>query len=114
MRFEVDVNGRIKEVKVQRVRGRFMVSVDGREHMVDAARVNGQILSLLIEQILPDVTGRPDSGSQVVRSYEVAIAPAGHNGLLTVQVGSAPIVVALNGRRQRRHRDNSAHGPSGP
>ena len=48
MRYEVEVNGRRRQVTVHRLDGRFVVQVDGRAWTVDAARIDGQTLSLLM------------------------------------------------------------------
>ena len=50
MQYQVEVGGRVRRVNVQRVDGRFTVTVDGREHIVDAQRVDASTMSLLIER----------------------------------------------------------------
>jgi biotin carboxyl carrier protein len=98
VQYEVDVNGRTRQVVVQRTGDTFTVSIDGREWTVDAARIDGRMLSLLI------------GGA----SYEVTLAPDAASGQLAVRVGSVPMLVGVNSRRQFGHRDEAGHAGSGP
>jgi len=99
VQYEVEVNGRVRQVAVRRDGGRFAVSVDGRMWHVDAARLDARSLSLIV-----------GNGT----SLEVSVAPDAAAGLLNVRVGATPFTVALNARRQRRQ-DAAAHGGgSGP
>ncbi len=50
VQYEVEVNGRIRQVTVQRREGGFVVTVGDREWVVDAARVERTRLSLLVDQ----------------------------------------------------------------
>ena len=98
MRYEVDVQGRVRQVVVHRVDGAFDVSIDGRTWRVDAARIDAQSISLVLE---------PGA-----KSYEVGFARDAATGLLSVRVGTTQVAVALNGRR--RAGDNRGHAASGP
>ncbi len=89
MQYEVEVNGKLRQVNVHRADGRFVVALDGREVAIDAARVDGHTLSLLI------------GGA----SHEVTIAADPMTGQLAVTVGAVPSTVILNGRRQRGRKD---------
>lgn len=103
MQYEVEVNGRIRRVSLERTGGRFAVSVDGRTRLVDVARSgagtggsNGaRTWSLIIE---------PGA------SYDVGIAPDGSTGMLDVRVGDVPCAVALNGRKRRGQLDEHEKG----
>ena len=97
MQYEVEVQGRVRQVAVHRAGGAFDVSVDGRTWRVDAARIDARSMSLLVE---------PGA------SYDVGFAPDPATGLLYVRVGTTQVAVALNGRR-RRH-DDAEHAGSGP
>ena len=107
MQYEVEVNGRIRRVFLERTGGRFVVSVDGRTRQVDVARAGdsggtarnnvARTLSLIVE---PGAT------------FDVGIVPDAVTGLLNVRVGGVSCAVALNAGR-RRERDESGHG-SGP
>jgi biotin carboxyl carrier protein len=122
MQYEVEVNGRVRRVSVRRANGRFVVTLEDRDWTIDAARVDGQTLSLLIEGIRKraDVTaetGRrvtPRTGGAIVRSHEVAIAPDPAAGQLTVRVGMAAMEVSLNGRRRWGKKADAAHAAGGP
>jgi biotin carboxyl carrier protein len=93
VQYEVDVQGRVRQVVVHRVDGAFDVSVDGRTWRVDAARIDAQSISLVLE---------PGA-----KSYEVGFSRDAATGLLSVRVA-----VALNGRR--RAGDDRGHAASGP
>jgi biotin carboxyl carrier protein len=100
VQYEVEVNGRVRQVAVRRDGGRFAISVDARTWQVDAARLDARTLSLIVGQ-----------GT----SYEVNVAPsAAHNGLLNVRVGQMAFEVALNARRRRSRQDDHDHSGSDP
>jgi biotin carboxyl carrier protein len=108
VQYEVEVNGRIRRVFLQRTGGRFVVSVDGRTRQVDVARAGdsggaagtnvARTLSLIVE---PGAT------------FDVGIVPDTATGFLSVRVGGVSCTVALNPGRRRREHDESGHG-SGP
>ena len=98
MQYEVEVQGRVRQVAVHRAGGAFDVSVDGRTWRVDAARIDAHTMSLLME---------PGGAS-----YDIGFAPDPATGLLYVRVGTTQVAVALNGRR-RRH-DDAGHAGTGP
>jgi biotin carboxyl carrier protein len=106
VQYEVEVNGRIRRVSLQRTGARFVVSVDGRTRQVDVARPAGaatgnnaaRALSLIFE------TGA---------TFDVGIAPDPGTGLLNVRVGTVSCAVALDAGRRRRKDDEPGHG-SGP
>jgi len=98
VQYEIDVNGRIRQVAVNRVGGAFDVSVDGRTWRVDAARIDAKSMSLVVH---------PGAAS-----YDVGIATDAATGLLSVRVGTTHVAVALNGRRGRR--DDAGHAATGP
>ena len=133
MHYEIEVNGRLRQVAVHRVDGRFVVAIDGREWTIDAARVDGHTWSLLIDGASPDVgpTFRSgdtpelrtpelklgptsDSTGSGTRSYEVTLAPDSASGGLTVRVGGTPLAVTVNGRRRWGRKDEGAKTGSGP
>jgi biotin carboxyl carrier protein len=104
LRYEVEIGGRLRQVSVQRANGRFMVTVDGRERTVDAARVDAHTWSLLVEQ----------EGGRSVSSHEVSIVPEPVSDRFAVQVGSAPVTVSLNGGRRWGRKDTGGQPGSGP
>ena len=104
MRYEVEIDGRLRQVSVRRANGRFLVAVDGRERTVDAARVDAHTWSLLIEQ---------EDGRRV-SSHEVSIIPERASDRFAVQVGSTPVTVSLNGGRRWGRKDTGGQPGSGP
>ncbi len=107
MQYEVEVNGRACQVHVHRHGGQFSVSVDGREWMVDAARIDSHLVSLLVARHVPE-----PEGSEPAASHEVAIT-TDPSGQMTVLTRGIPVVAALNSRRRWGRRDEGPAG-SGP
>jgi len=90
MTFDVEINGRIRTVSVERAAlGRYRVTIDGRPHDVDAARVGTLGLSLLLDRM----TGI---------SRDIQIAPAGRNGELLVRIDGRTVAATVNGNRTGR------------
>jgi biotin carboxyl carrier protein len=104
LRFEVEIDGRVREVNLQREHGRFMATVDGRERRVDAVRVDAHIWSLLVEH---------ESGRSVF-SYEVSIIPEPAADRFAVHVGPVPVTVSLDGRRRWGRKAQSGQPTAGP
>ncbi len=98
MQYEIEVDGRARQVAVQPAGSAFDVTVDGRTWRVDAARIDANSLSLVVH---------PGAAS-----YDVSVARDAATGLLSVRVGTSQLVVSLNGRRSRR--DESGHVAAGP
>ena len=97
MTFEIEVNGRLRRVSVERpLPGRYHVTLDGVVHHLDASRVGQFGLSLLL-----------DGGTGT--SCEVQVAPAGGPGELLVGLNGRTVAVSVNARRTRR---GPADGPS--
>jgi biotin carboxyl carrier protein len=104
VRYEVEIDGRLRQVTIQRAHGRFMATVDGRERTVDAARVDAHTWSLLIEQ----------EGGRNVSSHEVSITAAPLSDRFAVQVGAATVTVSLIGRRRWGRKGEGGQPGSGP
>jgi len=107
MQYEIEIDGRRRQVVVTRVGDRFSVTVDGRTSHVNATRIDAYTLSLLIE---PNPNRTPD----IAGSREVTIAPDPVTRQLSVRVGTTPIAVSLNGRRHWGRKDDGGHAASGP
>jgi biotin carboxyl carrier protein len=103
LRYEVEIDGRLRQVSIQRARGRFMATVDGRERMVDAARVDAHTWSLLVQE-----------DGQRVSSHEVSITPEPASDRFAVQVGLTPMTVSLNSRRRWGRKDQGGEPGAGP
>ncbi len=87
MTFDIDVNGRSRNVTVERVRpGRFRVAVDGVAAIVDAQRIGDFGVSL----VFPD--GDHESG-------DVQLAPISDAGDRLAVWRGAAVPVTMNGRR---------------
>ena len=99
MIFEVELNGRMHRVSVERRRpGRFQVSLDGAAHDVDVVRIGANGLSLLVE------TGHRCS------SRELQVVPSGAAAELLVGLDGRTVAVSVNARRTRRSAaDASVH-----
>jgi biotin carboxyl carrier protein len=108
MQYEVEVGGRLLHVVVARTGDGFAVSVDGRTHQVDAARIDAQTLSIIVEDGLGAV---PSVGRS---SREVTIAADPVSGQLAVHVGTTPVAVVLNGRRRWGRKDDGGGAGKGP
>jgi biotin carboxyl carrier protein len=99
VQYEVEVNGRIRRVSLERAGGGFTVSVDGRTCRVDAASHDANTLSLIVE---------PGT------AYDVGITPGSATGLLDVRVGAVQCAVSLNGGRRRGRHGEHDSGTTGP
>jgi biotin carboxyl carrier protein len=107
MQYEVEVGGKLRQVSVARAAGPgggFAVTIDGQTRHVDAARIDAQTLSLLVDGVAPNAA---------IRSYEMTLA-ADAVGALTVGVGATPVAVTVNGRRRWGRKEDAAGGGSGP
>src|SRR5690349_16715102 len=110
MRYDVDVGGVTKHVTVVRTGDGFAVTLDGQTLQIDAARIDGHTLSLLVDRVWPD--GRSESGVRARSVHDMTVAP-GADGTLTIRVGTIPLTVTVDGRRLRARRGgiDSGAGP---
>jgi biotin carboxyl carrier protein len=111
VQYEVEINGRVRKAVVHREGGTFVVQVDGREWRVDAARIDPQSLSLLIEE-----SPASSQSAQATRSLsrEATIAANGGIGRFAVGVGALSFSVAMDGLRSRARSGSAAGGGEGP
>jgi len=112
VQYEVDVNGRVRQVQVHRHGGRFAIAVDGREWIVDASRVDGHLMSLLVSPGAAE--GPQDGGSRDAASHEVTVALDPAAGQFTVVMRGVPVVAALNARRRWGRSSDAGVSGSGP
>jgi biotin carboxyl carrier protein len=99
VQYEVEINGRLRQVVVRRAGAQFSASIDGRVHRVDVARIDAQNMSLVV-----------DDGAA---TYDIGVTAAAATGLLHVRVGTTVIEVAVNGSR-RHGQDRRADAGEGP
>jgi len=94
--FEIEVNGRVRQVSVERPgAGRYVVSLDGTMHEVDACRLAEYGFSLLLD-------------GQAHTSREVYVVPGDSAGRSLVALEGRSVAVTINGRRTRRTADDVA------
>jgi biotin carboxyl carrier protein len=108
VRYEVEVNGRARQVSVTRRNGWYVVGMGEREWLVDAAHVDTHTLSLLVQ----NGTGA-DGASGTVQSREVSIATDPVTGQWVFGVATLPMPVALDTRRRYGRKDDAGNG-TGP
>jgi biotin carboxyl carrier protein len=89
MQLQIDVNGRLRTVDIERKDGFYRVVIDGAERMVDAAAVDGSTFSLICL----------DAGRS---SQEVGLSPTALPGEIAVHmpsgVASVRVVTGAAGR----------------
>jgi biotin carboxyl carrier protein len=95
VRYDIEVDGRLRRIAVERAGDGFAVDVDGRAWQVDAARVAADILSLLVRAVWP----KSDSGGACCEAIISGDLPPGPG---SVQIGPAVMAVTLDGRRRRK------------
>jgi biotin carboxyl carrier protein len=100
MRYEIEVSGGVRQVDIRREADRLVVTVDGRRHLVDAARVDAHTVSLLIE----------DGERSVSRE---AIADRDPGGSLRIRLGAAVIPIGVDRGRPRARPDDGAAAGTG-
>ena len=130
MRYDVDIGGVTRHVTVVRTGDGFAVTLDGQTFQIDAARIDGHTLSLLVDSVWPDDRSQPagdpsltpglipsQTPIQAVASaksvHDVTVAPGPAAGTLTVRIGTTPIAAIVDGRR-RRTRGGAIDSGSGP
>jgi len=118
VQYEVEINGRTRQVTVNRAGDGFTVAIDGRPFHVDAARVDAHTWSLVIGDEVHLKADPTDltvgSGFSRTRVYEVTVAADAASSYLAVRVGATSLLAALNGRRRHGRHDDGSHSGSGP
>jgi biotin carboxyl carrier protein len=105
LQYDIEVDGRIRRVVVNREEGRFKVALDGRHLTVNAVRVGANALSLLIVE--------PEASPTA--SHEITLATDPITGHLQVNLGRVVVPVVFNGRRRSGRKEEGGHsGASGP
>jgi biotin carboxyl carrier protein len=99
MQFDVEIGGRRRQVSIARSGDGFAVTVDGKTHQVDVARIDVHSLSLIVDSVWP---------------ADASVVAGRDRGLLTVHVGGVAVPVELNGRRPFGRQDDHGRTASGP
>ena len=107
VQYDIDVNGRVRQVTVEPRDGAFVVTLDERTWTVDAAQVGTHTLSLLMSV-------QAGADSTAIVSREVSVATDALSGGHIFGVGTVPLPVQLNPRRAFGRRGDSADAGSGP
>jgi biotin carboxyl carrier protein len=102
MTFEIEVNGRVRSVSIERAGadGRFRVSVDGETTLVEARRNGGYGLSLLF----------PDAAYE---TSKVSIAPGSTRGEMLAYLAGRTAAIGVNARRTGRGAADASGGAHG-
>jgi biotin carboxyl carrier protein len=120
VRYEIDVNGCLRQAEVRRANGGFVVVLDEQTWVVDAALVERNVLSLIVREAPATIDGAAGKDGSALappvaggRSHEVAIAPNAATGQLAVSIGGITLAAGLNSRRRARGGDagSSRSGP---
>lgn len=96
-RLDLEVDGLVRSVQVEREGNRFLVTIDGRTHAVDAEELEQGRWSLLLD-------GSCASHDVIVRT--------GAPGEMAVQVDGARVPVVLRDPRRARRGPVAADGPA--
>jgi len=113
VQYEIEANGRVRRAVVERTNRTFVIDIDGRTWTVDAARLDAQSLSLLVDQRLPSAAAHNGENGQP-QSFEVMVVADGPSGRLIVTVGARSVAVTLNGRRRSGRKVDGGHPGEGP
>ena len=121
MQYEVEVSGKLHQVRVTPRDGRFIVALGDREWIVNAVQVGSNVLSLLIDD--GSIGGQADRSSGndapysnpgLTRSREISVGSDVATGQLVFGIRTLPLPVVINPRRRFGRGRDSADGQSGP
>jgi biotin carboxyl carrier protein len=97
------IGGRTRDVSVRRDGPRWRVTVDGEAFLVDGAAVDGQAMSLLV-----------DDGRRAGRSVPVVVVRGTAAGELRVALGARTVAVQVVARERSRRRGIAGTAAAGP
>lgn len=101
MKLQLEIADRVRTVEVQRQPDGYLVAVDGRRRLVQAARVDDNRWSLIV---------RDEAGGEA-RSVEAIVSVHAGNGALDVHIDGYRVPVHLRQGRGRTTRDTvGSHG----
>jgi len=99
--YDFEAGGRVRHVSVASAGDAFAISVDGRLHRVEAARIDARTLSLIVDSAVPE--------RRVV--YEAVLVPEAGSGRLIVQIGGASLTLAPVRTGATRREGRLSSGP---
>jgi biotin carboxyl carrier protein len=118
---DIEVGGRKRQVRVQRLSEGLRVQVDGVEWIVDVARIDGQTMSLLVGgTAAPGALDRDGSGAEFekrapghrpTQSLEVTLTPEVEAGRFSVRVRGVAVPVVFDDARRARRGAGAASAP---
>ncbi len=101
MLFDIEIGERVCRVSVEREGTRYRIEADGRVDLVDAARVDGATLSLIVL-------------GERHESHEVALLERGEPGEVEVHLRAGVVPVRVRPAGSRRSAPPPDEGPGGP
>jgi biotin carboxyl carrier protein len=110
--FDVELAGRTRSVVVDPVPGRpgrYRVAIDGRPHVVDAARTDEFALSLLLGRSDNVAEGASAPSADARASVELGVTPGADPGDVLIAMGGRVVAATVNGRRRSRTADAGTH-----
>jgi biotin carboxyl carrier protein len=113
VRYEVEVNGRIREIVLTRKGPVFAVNMDGRQWTVDAARVGIDTLSMIIASA-DGASAGPAATATGGASHELTISAVAPPGQLSISALGVPVPAFLNGRRRWGRKEDRGQTAAGP
>jgi biotin carboxyl carrier protein len=106
LHYDVEVEGRTWRVVIHRVGDGFAVAVGGRTWRIDAARIDAQTLSLIVDDERPAGVSEGHAASLAATSRGgvsvEATVSSDTKGQLVVRVGPVALAATLDGARRRR------------
>jgi len=119
LQYDIEVDGRLRRLVVNREDERFRIAIDGRNLTVNAVRVGANALSLLIGEQQP---AKSDGGTAAAfsptSSHEITLATDAVTGHLHVNLGRVVVPVVFNERRRSGRKEEGGHsgatGSNGP
>jgi biotin carboxyl carrier protein len=118
LQYDIEVDGRVRRLVVNREEGRFRIAIDGRNLTVNAVRVGANALSLLIVEQEAGAGSAGTAASGPTSSHEITLATDAVTGHLHVNLGRVVVPVVFNGRRRAGRKEEGGHsgasGANGP
>ena len=118
MQYDIEVDGRVRRLVVNREDERFRIAIDGRNLTINAVRVGANALSLLIGEQEAVKSDGAAAAFSPTSSHEITLATDAVTGHLHVNLGRVVVPVVFNGRRRSGRKEEGGHsgatGGNGP